>query len=326
MHTVGAVRDTHVRASAIRSQRVVGRGAPRDVTELAYSVVAIFGPTASGKSAVAQELAARTGTEVVSADALQVYTGIPILTNQCSGATTRLTAFRELSDEMSVGEYATLAHGEIDGLVGAHGCAVVTGGTGLYLRAALADLAIPGAVEPAARATLERLYDADPTAAYDRLTELDPAAAAVVHPNDRRRVVRALELADSGDSLVPESAALWSTSMRHPTLVVGLDLPADALARRIRARAEAMIARGAVAEAQAAMAGPISKTAAKALGLAELTTLPLGDATDRLVERTRRYARYQRKWMRRIPEIALLDANRPPEEVVDDVLDLARAR
>jgi tRNA dimethylallyltransferase len=326
MHTVGAVRDTHVRASAIRSQRVVGRGAPGDVTELAYSVVAIFGPTASGKSAVAQELAARTGTEVVSADALQVYTGIPILTNQCSGATTRLTAFRELSDEMSVGEYATLAHGEIDGLVGAHGCAVVTGGTGLYLRAALADLAIPGAVEPAARATLERLYDADPTAAYDRLTELDPAAAAVVHPNDRRRVVRALELADSGDSLVPESAALWSTSMRHPTLVVGLDLPADALARRIRARAEAMIARGAVAEAQAAMAGPISKTAAKALGLAELTTLPLGDATDRLVERTRRYARYQRKWMRRIPEIALLDANRPPEEVVDDVLDLARAR
>jgi tRNA dimethylallyltransferase len=325
MHILGTVRETHARTSAIRSQRVVGRGAPRDVTKLAYSVVAIFGPTASGKSAVAQELAARTGTEVVSADALQVYVGIPILTNQ-SSAVTRLTAFRELSDEMSVGEYATLAHAEIDDLVRAHGCAVVAGGTGLYLRAAVADLAIPGAVEPDVRATLEHLYDLDPSAAYDRLAEVDPDAARVVHPNDRRRVVRALELAQSGESLVPETAALWSTSMRHPTLVVGLDVTADELERRIRARAEAMIARGAAAEARAAMAVPISKTAAKALGLAELTTLPLGEATDRLVERTRRYAAYQRKWMRRIPEIELVDGNRPPEEVVDDVLDLARAR
>jgi len=166
----------------------------------------------------------------------------------------------------------------------------------------------------------------DPSAAYDRLAEVDPDAARVVHPNDRRRVVRALELAQSGQSLVPETAALWSTSMRHPTLVVGLDVTADELERRIRARAEAMIARGAAAEARAAMTVPISKTAAKALGLAELTTLPLGEATDRLVERTRRYAAYQRKWMRRIPEIELVDGNRPPEEVVDDVLDLARAR
>ena len=325
MHTLGAVRDTHVRSSAIRSQRVVGRGAPRDVTELAYSVVGIFGPTASGKSAVAQELAARTGTEVVSADALQVYAGIPILTNQSAEAT-RLTAFRELSDEMSVGEYATLAHAEIDDLVGAHGSAVVAGGTGLYLRAALAELAIPGAVEPEARAALEGLYDADPTAAYERLAELDPAAVGVVHPNDRQRVVRALELAEAGTSLVPETDALWSTSMRHPTLVVGLDLPVDELDRRIRARAGEMIERGAVVEAREAMAGRISKTAAKALGLVELTTLPPDEATERLIERTRRYAAYQRKWMRRIPGIELVDANRPPEEVVDDVLDLARAR
>ena len=325
MDTFGAVRDTRVRSSAIRSQWVVGRGAPRDVTELAYAVVAVFGPTASGKSAVAQELAARIATEVVSADALQVYAGIPILTNQ-SQARTRLTAFRELSDEMSVGEYAALAHAEIDDLVGAHGSAVVAGGTGLYLRAALADLAIPRSVDPETRTALERLYDADPTATYDRLVRLDPAAARAVHPNDRRRVVRALELAEAGTSLVPETDALWSTSMRHPTLVVGLDLPTDELDRRIRARAGEMIENGAVAEARAAMAGAISKTAAKALGLTELTTLPLPEATERLVERTRRYAAYQRKWMRRIPGIELVDANRPPEEVVDDVLDLARAR
>ena len=325
MHTFAAVRDPRVRNSARRSQRVVGRGAPRDVTELAYSVIAIFGPTASGKSAVAQELAIRIGTEVVSADALQVYAGLPILTNQ-SPAPTRLTAFRDLSEEMSVGEYAGLAHAAIDELVATHGGAVVAGGTGLYLRAALADLAIPASVGPEQRAALERVYDEDPQAAHDRLEALDPAAAGRVHVNDRRRVVRALELAESGSSLVPATDELWSASMRHSTLVVGLELPAEELDRRIRARAEDMVARGAVAEARSATAGPISKTAAKALGLNELTTLPLDEATEQLVARTRRYAAYQRKWMRRIPGIALVDANRAPEEVVDDILDVARAR
>jgi tRNA dimethylallyltransferase len=295
------------------------------VTKLAYPVVAVFGPTGSGKSAVAHHLAVRLGTEVVSADALQVYVGIPILTNQASTAE-RLTAFRQLSEEMSVGEYAALAHAAIDELVDTRGCAVVAGGTGLYLRAALADLGIPGAVAPETRGRLERLYDADPTAAYERLVRTDPSAARAVHANDRRRVVRALELAERGESLAPATGELWSTSMRHPTLVVGLDLPADELDRRIRTRAEEMIARGAVGEAEAAMSGPISKTAVKALGLAELTTFPPGEATERLIERTRRYATYQRKWMRRIPGIELVDANRAPEEVADDVVDLARAR
>jgi len=293
------------------------------VTKLAYSVVAVFGPTASGKSAVAHALAARLATEVVSADALQVYAGMPILTNQAPEPT-RLTAFRELTEEMSVGEYASLAHSEIDGLIAATGHAVVAGGTGLYVRAALADLAIPAAVDPKQRAALERGYDADPAAAHERLAQIDPIAARTVHVNDRRRVVRALELAEVGDSLVPASDELWSSSMRHPTLVVGLDVSPDVLDRRIRARTHDMVARGAVAEAQAALSGPISKTAKQALGLTELTSLSPEDAAERLVVRTRQYAAYQRKWMRRIPDIALVDADRAPEEVVDDVLDLAR--
>ena len=325
MRTLDAVRDTRVPNSTLRSQRVVGWGAPRDMTELAVSVVAIFGPTASGKSAVAGALATRLETEVVSADALQVYSGIPILTNQ-SPEPVRLTAIRELSDEMSVGEYASLAHAAIDELVAENGAAVVAGGTGLYLRAALADLAIPAAASPARRAELESFYDDDPGAAYEQLASLDPTAALAVHANDRRRVVRALELAEVGASLVPASDELWSTSVRHPTLVVGLDVPPDELERRIRTRTVGMLARGVVTEARTAMAASISKTAAKALGLDELTSLPLEEATERLVVRTRRYATYQRKWMRRIPGIVLVDADRPAEEVVDDVVDLARAR
>src|SRR5262245_6385438 len=99
----------------------------------------VFGPTASGKSAVAEILADRLGTDVVSADAMQVYRGLPILTNQPERPT-RLVAFRELQEEMSVGEFAPLAHEAIDELVRTRGSAVVAGGTGLYLRAALADL------------------------------------------------------------------------------------------------------------------------------------------------------------------------------------------
>jgi tRNA dimethylallyltransferase len=295
------------------------------MTTLRYSVVAIFGPTASGKSDVAHELATRLGTEVVSADALQVYDGIPILTNQPPHST-RLTAIRSLSSEMSVGEYAALAHAEIDDLVATDGAAVVTGGTGLYLRAALADLSIPAAVPKATRARLEELYDADAARAHAHLRRLDADAAAAVHVNDRRRVVRALELAESGSSLVPGKDELWSTSMRHPTLVIGLDVPPRVLDERIHERTRVMVARGAADEARAAMESPISRTASKALGLVELTTLPLKEAAELIEQRTRRYAAYQRKWMRRIPGIELVEADRPTTEVVDAILDLARAR
>ena len=158
------------------------------------------------------------------------------------------------------------------------------------------------------------------------LPDLDPTAAASVHVNDRRRVVRALELAETGRSLTPPTSALWSATMRQPTLVVGLDVPSAVLNERIRERTRTMIARGVADEARAALAAPISRTAGKALGLTELSTLPLDEAAERLVARTRRYAAYQRKWMRRIPGIELVAADRPTTQVVDAILDLARAR
>jgi tRNA dimethylallyltransferase len=288
-------------------------------------VLAVFGPTASGKSGVAEALAARLGTELVSADALQVYRGLPILTNQPNHPT-RLVAIRDLTQEMSVAEYAALAHAAIDELVEALGSAVVAGGTGLYLRAALVDLGVPPAPAPGARKHWETVYDADAEGAFERLAELDPAAAAVVHRNDRRRVVRALELAEAGASLVPGDDRLWSAGTRRPTLVAGLELSADVLALRIEARARGMFDRGVVEEAQRALAGPVSRTAEKALGLRELVELPAEEAYERIVARTRRYAAYQRKWMRRIPGIVMIEADRPPNEVASAILEVARAR
>jgi tRNA dimethylallyltransferase len=288
-------------------------------------VLAVFGPTASGKSTVAEVIADRLGTEVVSADALQVYRGLPILTSQ-PARPTRLVAVRGLSEEMSVGEYTRLAHAAIDDLVDAHSVAVVAGGTGLYLRAALVDLELPPPPAVGARRRWEAEYDANPTAAHARLTELDSAAATLVHPNDRRRVVRALELAEVGASLAPAEDRLWSEEMRRPTLVAGLDLPPERLEERIRARAEAMLAAGVVDEVRNARAAGISRTAEKALGLRELAALPPAEALERIVIRTRRYAAYQRKWMRRIPGIVMIDGDRPANEVADAILEVARAR
>jgi tRNA dimethylallyltransferase len=281
-------------------------------------VVAIFGPTASGKSAVAEALADRLGTEVVSADAMQVYRGLPILTNQPTRPT-RLVAIRSLDEEMSVGAFAALAHREIDELVGERGAAVVSGGTGLYLRAALADMDVPPPVSPEDRARIAREVDVDRDAAHRRLAGLDPVAAESVHRHDRKRLVRALELAERGESLVAGRNRLWRGATRRPTIVVGLDVPPAVLERRIRKRTEAMFERGVLDEVRAALAGPVSHTAEKTLGLAEIAALG-EDAVEPVVVRTRRYAAYQRKWMRRIPDLVLLDATRSPRSIADDVV------
>ncbi|HET7572223.1 MAG TPA: tRNA (adenosine(37)-N6)-dimethylallyltransferase MiaA [Gaiellaceae bacterium] len=289
-------------------------------------VIGIFGPTASGKSAVAAALAERLPAEVVSADAMQVYDGLPILTNR-SPYPERLVGIWPLSHEASVGEYAPLAHAAIDEILAAGRTPLVVGGTGLYFRAALADLELPPAPSGEARERWAAFYDAEGgPAAHARLAGLDPAAARRVHPNDRRRVVRALELAEAGSSLAPAEDALFAGAWRHPTLVVGLDVPKDVLERRIESRTRAMFDAGVEREVREALAGPISATARKTIGLDEVAGLPREEAIAALVVRTCRYAAYQRKWLRRLEGAAIVAADRPAEEVADAIVALARAR
>ncbi len=288
-------------------------------------VLAVCGPTASGKSAVAGALAERIGGEVVSCDSMQVYRGLPILTNQ-PREPTRLVAIWPLAHEGSVGEYQRLAHAAIDEILAAARTPIVTGGTGLYLRAALAELELPPAPAPGARRRSELLYDRlGAERAHALLAERDPAAAAV-HPNDRRRVVRALELAEVGFSLRPPRDRLWSEETRHPTLIFGLELPSEELARRIEERTRAMFRAGVEEEARRALAGPISATARQVLGLREIAELPREQAIEAVIRRTRSYAAYQRKWMRRTPGLVSLRGDRPPSEIADAILEVARAR
>jgi tRNA dimethylallyltransferase len=292
----------------------------------AEHVVAIFGPTASGKSAVAEELARRFPAELISADSMQVYRGLPILTNQPQ-APTRLVGIWPLDHEASVAEYQRLAHETIDGALAAGLTPVVVGGTGLYLRAALSAMELPPPPAPGRREHWQDVYDrVGGERAHALLSERDPTAAAALHPNDRRRVVRALELTDFGRSLKPPTDVLWAAQTRRPTLVFGLTLARDELLRRIEARTLAMFEAGVQAEVERALAGPISATARKALGLDEVASLPTEEAIEAVTRRTRRYAAYQRKWMRRIPGLVSVAGNRPPGEMADEIVEVVRAR
>jgi tRNA dimethylallyltransferase len=289
-------------------------------------VLAVFGPTASGKSGVAEAIADRIPATLISADAMQVYRGLPILTNQ-SARETELVAIWDLDHEASVGEYAELAHTAVDAALGHETTPVVVGGTGLYLRAALGDLDLPPAPEPGARERWEAEYDRlGGEAAHELLVERDPAAAARVHANDRRRVVRALELSEAGASLSPSEGRLWSEDMRYPTLVVGLEVPKDVLDGRIATRTKRMFESGVEEEVRRALERPISSTARSVHGLGDIAELPRNEAIAALIRRTRRYASYQRKWMRRIPGLVTVPADRPAGEVADEILEMAWTR
>jgi tRNA dimethylallyltransferase len=291
---------------------------------VAETVLAIFGPTASGKTAVAEAISQRIPADVISADAAALFRGLEVLT-AAPKYETRLVGVFDVEHEVSVGEFQRLAHEAVDNALASRRTPVVVGGTGLYFRAALSELELPPPPAQGVRERWETFYDAHGGVhAHGRLQALDPEAAARVHPNDRRRVVRALELAETGSSLAGD--ALWGGDTRRPTLVFGLDVHDDVLEQRIRVRAGTMLERGVVEEARAALARPVSRSARKVMGLVDFAELPPDEALDAIVASNRRLARYQRKWMRRIPGLITLDGNRSPSESATEIVATARAR
>jgi tRNA dimethylallyltransferase len=257
---------------------------------------------------------------------MQVYRGLPILTNQPSGPT-HLVGIWGLDQEATVAEYARLAHAAVDGILERERTPVVVGGTGLYFRATLVELDVPPRPTAGAREHWSRIYDRiGPHAAHAVLAGRDPAAAAAVHPNDRRRVVRALELADAGSSLRPGRDRLWTAETRRPALLFGLEVPREELLRRIEERTREMFRRGVAREARIALAGRPSSTASKVIGLQEAAGLPEEEAIAAIALRTRQYAAYQRKWMRRIPGLVSVRGDRSALETAREILDLAGRR
>jgi tRNA dimethylallyltransferase len=275
-------------------------------------VIAVFGPTASGKSAAALELARELDGEIVSCDAMQLYRGLPILTNQptseeLAAAPHHLVGVWPLDHEGSVAEYADIADAAVNDVTSRGRTAILCGGSGLYLRAAIAPLDLPPPPAEGAREKFGELYDRrGAEAAHQLLAHRDPRAAAAVHPNDRRRVVRALELTESGASLAPEVDTLWDRRDRHSTIVFGIQAESAVVRDRIERRTLEMFERGVEDEVRLAIAGRLSSTARRIHGLQDVTALLAGEidreeAIRRLDARTRRYAKRQRVWMRRLP-------------------------
>jgi tRNA dimethylallyltransferase len=288
-------------------------------------VLAIFGPTGVGKTAVAlavgDRLRERGGDPVaVNCDSIQVYEGLGAL----SGAATdgerarlehRLLGFIPIDGEFSAGRFANLAHAEIDQLVAEGRRPIVVGGTGLYLRAALADLDLRPPVPRDLRAAVERdLCERGPSALHD---ELDPDIAATVHPNDRKRIVRLTELQRAGIEPHRSSAGLWTERLRHPTVLAGLTIDRDELARRVERRVELMAEAGAADEAQRAHRAGASRTARAAIGFDQL----LAGDLDALRRAHLAYARRQLTWMRRMPGVHLIDrSGRSDDEVAAEIV------
>jgi tRNA dimethylallyltransferase len=189
----------------------------------ARSLLALFGPTASGKTAVAGVLRERIGASVVSADSAALYAGLPLITAAPSYPAA-LVGVLPLDADVSVGAYQRLAHAAVDAVE----LPLVVGGTGLYFRAALSAIELPPPPAPGRREHWQEEVDRlGPAEAHALLAERDPAAAARVHANDRKRLVRALELAEAGSSLAPRTDRLWTDDTRLPTLIVALDVPLD---------------------------------------------------------------------------------------------------
>jgi tRNA dimethylallyltransferase len=296
------------------------------------AVIALFGPTGVGKTAVAVALAERLRAEcgedpvAVSADALQVYRGLEVLTGVATPAERarlehRLVSFLPVDARFSAGQYAALAHAEIDGLVAAGRRPIVLGGTGLYLRAALADLDLRPPPPEGVRERLERdLATRGVIALHAELGRRAPWAAEAIDPNDRQRIVRALELLEAGElDPPPERSQLWTEHTRHPTLLAGLVMDREALYERIDARVDAMVRDGAREEVRAAHAAGASETARKALGFAEL----LAGDVEAMKRHTRAYARRQLTWMRKLAGVEVIDVTgHEPADVAAELLRL----
>ncbi len=288
--------------------------------------LAIVGVTASGKSALALALArGRSDVELVSVDSMQVYRGMDIGTAKPTPAEQaevphHLIDLVDPDEDFTVTRFQAAFREVMAGIETRGHRAVLVGGTGLYLRAVVDDLDIPGQY-PEVRAALDAEApedDEDPTgviALHERLVALDPVAASRMEPTNRRRVIRALEVTLGSGRPFSSYGPGLDAYPPTPFAMVGLRLPTEVTGERIAARYEAQLAVGFVDEVRRLAARPegLSRTARQALGYRELLAhvedgVPLDEAVEQAVAATRRFARRQRAWFRRDPRIRWFDA------------------
>ena len=264
------------------------------------SLVAVVGPTAAGKSALAMDLAARLGAEIVNADAFCLYRGMDIGTAKPSPADRaairhHVIDTHEVSDDVDVATYQQMARAAIEDITGRGVPAILVGGSGLYVQAVLDDLRFPG-TDPEIRARLEaELALLGPEPLHERLAQIDPAAAAQILATNGRRIVRALEVNEfTGQSF---TATLNPNTVWRPRTRLGWDPGAEIVDARIEARIHQMWADGFPEEVQR-LAPRMGRTASRAVGYRQLLEDP-ESAREATILATRQLSRRQRRWFRR---------------------------
>lgn len=281
-------------------------------------VVAVVGPTAAGKSELSLALAHALGGEVVNADSMQLYEGMDIGTAKLTPAERRgvphhLLDIWPVSSAASVSEYQALARKAIDDIRSRDRTAILVGGSGLYVRAAIDNLRFPG-TDAELRARLEEeLAVAGPAALHARLASLDPTAAAAILPGNGRRIVRALEVIELSGQ--PFSATLPDYQSVYPVVQLGVEVPRPELDQRIVSRVSRMWDQGLVDEVRRLELVGLraSRTASRALGYAQVLRFLDGEWTEaeaaaQTVQATRRFVRRQESWFRRDPRVAWIPA------------------
>jgi tRNA dimethylallyltransferase len=282
-------------------------------------VIAVVGPTAAGKSELSLRLARSLDGEVVNADSMQLYRGMDIGTaklavDERAGVPHHLLDVWDVSEPASVSEYQRLARVAIADIHRRGRIPILVGGSGLYVRAAMDNLAFPG-TDPRLRERLEDdLARLGPAVLHARLARLDPAASAAILPGNGRRIVRALEVVELSGR--PFSATLPQYQSVYDAVQVGLDVPRAELDRRIAGRVRRMWQAGFVEEVRILAEAGLreGRTASRALGYAQVLRFLAGewteeDAAAETVRATRRFVRRQESWFRRDPRVRWLVAN-----------------
>lgn len=297
------------------------------------SAVAIVGPTAVGKSDVADRLAARLSSEVLSCDAMQIYRGMDIGTakmmpEECS-ALLRLVDIVDPGVAYSAALYQSDARAHIDRLLGEQRLPVFCGGTGLYLKAALDEMDFPsGELEDERRAGYQELAERiGEKALHALLAERDPESAAVIHPHNVRRVIRALEMHDDGVSYAHQKSKFSVPRERYHALWFGLTRSREMLYERINLRVDLMFEQGLVDEVRGLMDQGLGDalTSMQAIGYKEIIdalrgAITMDEARELIKMRSRRYAKRQLSWFKRDDRIVWFDMDEfTIDEVVDDI-------
>lgn len=302
----------------------------------------IAGPTASGKTALAVELAKRLDGEVISADSMQIYAELSIGTarpsaDEMQGIPHHLIGFLPMEEAYSVARYAADAHRVIAAVAARGRMPILCGGTGLYIQAVTENLTFSQPSEEGADAALlrrrlaDRLEAEGAKALYDELAAVDPDSAARLHLNDHKRLLRALEIYyQTGRTMSEQRRASHTVPSPYHACLLYLDYhDRQRLYARINERVDAMLAAGLLAEAERVLASPGGPTAMQAIGYKELAPyidgrLPLAEAVENMKRETRRYAKRQLSWFRNRPGAYVLYVDDPGPPLGERALSLLR--